>query len=136
VGSYCVPGKYEKVGIVTALSNGCFVTITEALKLYQLHHYHYISVVDRNRFDADPDPNLHFDANPDSDPDPDSNWHKNDADPHADCTQVYTSWKIREKLFTFIHSNLSFSLLINGKVVIILSIFLTPSPLTTNLFPS
>ncbi len=91
VGSYQVPGKYETVGIVTALSNGCFVTITEALKLYQLLHYHYrgiknsnISVVDRNRFDADPDPNLHFDANPD--PDPDSNWHQNDADPHADCT--------------------------------------------------
>jgi hypothetical protein len=26
----CVPGNYETVGIVTALSNGCFVTITEA----------------------------------------------------------------------------------------------------------
>jgi hypothetical protein len=40
--------------------------------------------VDRNRFNADPDPNFYFDA--DLIPDPD--WHRNDADPHADPAQV------------------------------------------------
>jgi hypothetical protein len=42
------------------------------------------SVVDRHRFDAYPcpDPNFSIDANPDSD------WHQNDADPHAHPTQV------------------------------------------------
>jgi hypothetical protein len=46
------------------------------------------SVVDRHRFDADPDQNFHFGADPF--PDPDSDWHQNDADPHADPTPSFT----------------------------------------------
>ncbi len=42
------------------------------------------STVDWYCVDSDPDPNLYVDADPDPDPD----WHQNNADPHADPSQV------------------------------------------------
>jgi hypothetical protein len=51
------------------------------------------SVVDQQRFDADPDPNFHVDAVPDSDRYPD--WQQHVANPHADPTPSFTHvWKI------------------------------------------
>ncbi len=70
------------------------------------------NVADRHRVDADPDPYFHVDVDPDLDPD----WHKNDADPHADPT----TRKTKIKFFTFNHSiaNLQcFTFLINVKTV-------------------
>jgi hypothetical protein len=40
--------------------------------------------VDQHRVDADPDPAANFHLYADPDPDPD--WHRNDADLHADLT--------------------------------------------------
>jgi hypothetical protein len=57
------------------------------------------SVVDRHRFDADPDQTFHFKADPDLD------WHRNNADPHADLTPSFTQVGELGKHFTFIHSN-------------------------------
>ncbi len=78
------------------------------------------SVVDRHRFDADPDPNFDFDA----DPDPVSDWHHNDADPHADSTPIRR--KTRQK---YIHPQqcqfTMFIFIISGKGVMLLSIFWT-----------
>jgi hypothetical protein len=39
--------------------------------------------------DADPDHNFHVDANI-ANPFPDPDWHKNNADPHADLTKKFT----------------------------------------------
>jgi hypothetical protein len=51
--------------------------------------------VDRHRFNVDLDPDLHFDA----DPDPD--WHRNDADSHADLTPSFTHVGKSEIFFTW-----------------------------------
>jgi hypothetical protein len=54
------------------------------------------SVVVRHRFES-------FDTDLQVDADPDPDGHQNDADPHADPSKFYTSWKIRKKfllLFT------------------------------------
>jgi hypothetical protein len=71
--------------------------------------------------DADPDldPNVHVDADPDPDPD----WHKNEADPHADPTPSFTN--VGKKI-TFSHSIASlhcFFFLIIAKYVIILTAY-------------
>ncbi len=44
----------------------------------KINNYRTSSVVDRNRFEADPDPDFHIDADPDQDPD---RYKKTNADP-------------------------------------------------------
>ncbi len=63
--------------------------------------------MDRHRVDADPDHIFHFGADPY--PDPDSDWHQNDADPHADPTQSFTHAEKWDKNFTFIQQYLRHS---------------------------
>jgi hypothetical protein len=54
----------------------------------------YLSFDDRHRFVPGPASNFHVDA------DPDSEWHQDNADPHADPTSRFTHvGKILLKLF-------------------------------------
>ncbi len=54
--------------------------------------------MDRHRLDTDPDPkpNFHSDADPD--------WHKNDADPHADPIPSFILLENLKFCFTFSHN--------------------------------